>query len=107
MRSYYINSRVLFIADVAIHDDSRYNYVWTFEQNKNHKEVLSGYKIYYEYLELGVKDVSLKVIDKTTGLTSEYSSQVCIVQNKFTEAGKLGSVPTICFNFDIRIIQIF
>lgn len=107
MRSHYINSKVLFIADVAIHDDSRYNYIWTFEQNKAKKEVLSGYKIYYTFEELGVKETLLKVIDKITGLESNYSINVCIVQNKFIKAGKINSnIPTIGFDFDVTMIGV-
>lgn len=91
MRSHYINSKVLFIADVAIHDDSRYDYIWTFEQNKTQKEILSGYKIYYTFKELGVKETLLKVIDKITGLESNYLINVCIIQNKFMKADKIVS----------------
>jgi hypothetical protein len=104
MRSHYINSKVLFIADVAIHDDSRYDYIWTFEQTKTNKEILTGYKIYYTFKELGVKEILLSVIDKVTKLQSDYSIKVCIIQNKFINADKINKgLNGDGFNFDMYI----
>ena len=46
---------------------------------------------YYQFDELGVKNIALEVMDKETGYISNYSVKVCIIQKSFRKADRFES----------------